>query len=68
LEKLGIKNYVVQSLDWDERGKGVKNDWLDAAALCQRLDRNERGNKKAFSTVRIATVEKERKRPMNWQC
>ena len=53
LEELGIKNYVVQPQDWDERGKGVKNDRLDAAALCQRPDRYERGNKKAFSTVRI---------------
>ncbi len=35
----------------DERGKGVKNDRLDAAALCQRLDRYERGNHKAFSVV-----------------
>ena len=43
LEKLGIKNYVVQRQDWDERGQGVKNDRLDAAALCQRLDRFERG-------------------------
>ncbi len=38
-EELGIKSYVVQPQDWDERGKGVKNDRLDAAALCQRLDR-----------------------------
>jgi hypothetical protein len=59
LEELGIKNYVVQPQDWDERGKGVKNDRLDAAALCQRLDRFERGNKKAFSTVRIPTVDEE---------
>ena len=40
----------------------MKNDVLDAAALHQRLDRNERGNKKAFSTVRIPTVDKERER------
>lgn len=32
LEELGIRNYVVQPQDWDERGKGVKNDRLDAAA------------------------------------
>ena len=37
-EELGIKNYVVQPQDWDERGKGVKNDRLDAAALCQRVE------------------------------
>jgi transposase len=59
LEELGIKNYVVQPQDWDERGKGVKNDRLDAAALCQRLDRYERGNKKAFSPMRTPTVDKE---------
>ena len=65
LEELGIKNYVVQPQDWDERGKGVKNDRLDAAALCQRLDRYERGNKKAFSPVRIPTVDQERERVMS---
>jgi transposase len=67
LEELGIKNYVVQPQDCDERGKGVKNDRLDAAALCQRLDRYERGNKKAFSTVRIPTVDEERERAMSRQ-
>ena len=67
LEELGIKNYVVQPQDWDERGKGVKNDRLDAAALCQRLDRYERGHKKAFSTVRIPTVDEERERAMSRQ-
>ena len=51
-EELGIKNYVVQPQDWDERGKGVKNDRLDAAELCQRLDRYERGNKNALSVFR----------------
>jgi transposase len=59
LEELGIKNYVVQPQDWDERGKWVKNDRLDAAALCQRLDRYERGNKKAFSPMSTPTVDKE---------
>ena len=66
-EELDIKNYVVQPQDWDERGKGGKNDRLDEAALCQRLDRYERGNKKAFSTVRIPTVYEERQRAMSRQ-
>jgi hypothetical protein len=68
-EELGIKNYVVQPQDWDERGNGVKNNQLDAVALCQRLDRYERGNKKAFR-VRIPTGDEERERAMsrqNWQ-
>jgi transposase len=66
-EQLGLKNYVVQPQDWDERGKGVKNDRLDAAALCRLLDRYQRGNKKAFGTVRIPTVDEERERAMTRQ-
>ncbi len=66
-EELGIKNYVVQHQNWDERGKGVKTDRLDAAALCQRLDRYERGNKKAFGVVRIPTVDEERERAITRQ-
>ena len=61
-DELGIKNYVVQPQDWDERGKGVKNDRLDAAALCQRLNRDELVGKNAFSTVRTPTVDQERGR------
>ena len=61
----GHQELLVQPQDWDERGKGVKNDRLDAAALCQRLDRFERGNKKAFSTVRIPTVDEERERAIS---
>ncbi len=45
----------------------MKNDRLDAAALCQRLDRYERGNKKAFSVVRIPTVDEERERAITRQ-
>jgi len=52
-------NLVVHPQDCYERGKGVKNDRLDAAALCQRMNRYEQG-KKALSTVRIPTVEEER--------
>ena len=40
---------------------------MDGAAPCQRLDRYERGNKKAFSTVRIPTVDGERERAMSRQ-
>ena len=45
----------------------MKNDRLDAAALCQRLECYERGNKKAFSTVRIPTVDDEREPAMSRQ-
>ncbi|MCX6880004.1 MAG: hypothetical protein NTW21_40315 [Verrucomicrobia bacterium] len=30
LEQLGVTNYVVEPQDWDEQGKGVKNDRIDA--------------------------------------
>ncbi len=57
--------YQLQPQNWDVLGKGVKHDRLDAAAVCQRLDRYELGDKKAFSTVRIPTVHEERERAMS---
>ena len=44
----------------DERGKGVKTDRIDVLALSQRLDRYVRGNRKAFSVVRVPSEEEER--------
>jgi len=67
LTAAGVTNYVVQPQDWDERGKGVKNDQIDALALCQRLDRYVRGNRKAFSVVRVPTEEEERERALSRQ-
>ena len=60
LEVMGVSNYVVQPQNWDERGKGVKNDRIDALALCQRLDRFVLGNRKAFSIVRVPSEDEER--------
>jgi hypothetical protein len=37
-----------------ERRRGVRG-----LALCQRLERDVRGNKKAFSIVRVPTEEEE---------
>jgi transposase len=62
LERMGAINVVVQPQDWDERGKGVKTDRSDAQELCQRLDRYVRGNRKAFSVVRVPSEEQERER------
>lgn len=59
---MGVTNYVVQPQDWDERGKGVKNDRLDAMDLCQRLDRFTRGNREAFSLMRVPGEAEERDR------
>ena len=67
LTALGVTHYVVQPQDWDERGKGVNYDRIDAQALCQRLDRYVRGNRKAFSVVRVPTAEEERERAISRQ-
>ncbi len=56
---MGVTNYVVQPQDWDERGKGVKNNRFDALALCQRLDRFTLGNRKAFIIVRVPSEDEE---------
>lgn len=34
-EELGIQNLVTPSLHWDKRGKGIKNERLEAAALSE---------------------------------
>ena len=67
LVAMGVHNLVVQPQDWDERGKGVKTDRIDALALCQRLDRYVRGNRKAFSVVRVPSEEEERERALSRQ-
>ena len=67
LDAMGVHNLVVQPQDWDERGKGVKTDRIDALALCQRLDRYVRGNRKAFSVVRVPSEEEERERAISRQ-
>lgn len=59
LEKIGVKNFVVQPQRLDELGKGVKNDKLDAQRLVQRLDRYVSGNNKAIAIVRIPSKEEE---------
>lgn len=40
----------------------MKNDRLDALALCQRIDRFTLGNRKAFSIERVPSEEEERDR------
>ena len=42
-------------------------DRIDALALCQRLDRYVRGNRKAFSVVRVPSEEEERERAISRQ-
>jgi len=49
------------------RGTRAKTDRIDALALCQRLDRYVRGNRKAFSVVRVPSEEEERERAFSRQ-
>jgi transposase len=57
----GVKNMVVapQKLCGPKR---QKTDALDARALVDRLDRWLRGNRHAFSVVRVPTPEEEQAR------
>ena len=48
-EQLGIKNDVIHPQDLDERGKGVKNDFLDAAMF--QILRPEGGTGQSLTTV-----------------
>jgi transposase len=57
----GVANYVVVAETLGD-GRKQKTDKLDAIALTDRLDRYVRGNTKAFTCVRVPTVEEEQSR------
>lgn len=61
LTALGVINLVVapQKLSGAKR---QKTDALDALALCERLDRYVRGNRRSLSVVRVPTSEQEQAR------
>ncbi len=61
LREAGVNAFVIhpQPLGGAKR---QKTDRLDAQALCDMLDRYLRGNKKAFSVVRVPTPEEEQER------
>jgi transposase len=67
LEKLGVKNLVVQPVCLDERHTGVNNDKTDAKELASRLDRYLSGNTRALAVVRVPTLEEEQKRAQSRQ-
>lgn len=67
LEALGVENRVVVPRRWDPEGRRVKTDKRDARELCDTLDRYLRGNTKAFSLVRVPTVEQEQRRAIGRQ-
>ena len=67
LEKMGVTNYVVRPLDWDEYNKKVKTDKRDAQQLALHLDRYVNGNHDAFCVVRVPTPEQEQERSISRQ-
>ncbi len=67
LTALGVTNLVVVPPRWDEQNKRVKTDRRDAQEMCERLDRYQRGNTAAFSTVRVPTPEQEQRRALGRQ-
>jgi len=60
----GVANVVVVPRRWDPENRRVKTDRRDAAQLCDALDRYVRGNKDAFSVVRVPTEEQEERRAL----
>lgn len=57
----GVNAYVVAPKAMGG-AKKQKTDQLDAQALCDALDRYQRGNPKAFTVVRVPSEEQERER------
>ena len=57
----GATSYVVVPRTLAD-GRQQKTDGLDATALTDALDRYQRGNTKAFSTVRVPTPQEEQQR------
>jgi len=62
LESLGIVNYVIRPVNWDEHGKKIKTDGRDATQMVLCLDGYLRGNPRSFSVVRVPSEQEERER------
>ena len=67
LEAMGVVNYVIRPINWDEHGKRVKTDKRDATAMVLALDGYRRGNRRSFSVVRVPTEAEERLRSVTRQ-
>ncbi|HET6346683.1 MAG TPA: IS110 family transposase, partial [Myxococcota bacterium] len=61
LEEAGATSYVIVAEVLAD-GRRQKTDKLDAAALCDKLDRYLRGNAKAMTPVRVPSLEEQRRR------
>jgi transposase len=64
---MGVTNYVIRPINWDEHGKRVKTDKRDAHAMVLALDGYLRGNTRSFSVVRVPTEAEERLRSVTRQ-
>lgn len=62
LRDIGITCHVVRPRLWDEHGQKVKTDARDARALCEALERFDRGNRHALAPVRVPTEAEEQQR------
>jgi len=62
LLRMGVQNVVVRPQNWDELGRKVKTDRIDALALVQRLDRYVQGNRHALAVIAVPTPEQEQAR------
>lgn len=67
VQAAGATCYVIAPCKLDERGKGVKTDALDAAALCQRLSRYVAGNTKELAVIRVPSEAEEQRRHVHRQ-
>ena len=67
LAALGINCYVVCPQKLDEHNRRVKTDWLDAKALCLKLDRFVEGNRDALALVRVPIEKEEQLRAIHRQ-
>jgi transposase len=61
LKATGAESYVIVAEVLGD-GRKQKTDKLDAAALCDKLDRYLRGNTKAMTPVRVPTLEEQQRR------
>ena len=64
LLQMGVENVVVRPQNWDELGRRVKTDKIDALALVQRLDRYVQGNRHALAVIAVPTPEQEQARAL----
>lgn len=64
---MGVTNYVIRPVNWNEHGKRVKTDARDAAAMALCLDGYLRGNDRSFSVVTAPSEQQERLRSLERQ-